>query len=107
MHSGLKVAAVLSALLLAGCSSEATATEAGEQFFNDFQAAEAAGWDVDMLQSLADGLPKSATVTGIADDDGDGLDDDGQVSVTEDGDWACVILPGKARDGNVSSGACS
>lgn len=107
MNSGLKVAAVVSAVLLAGCSSDATATEAGSQFLDGFQAVDAASWDIERLQTLANDLPEGARATGIVDDDSDGLDDDGRVSVTLDGDWACVTLPEAGTDGNVAGGACS
>ena len=63
--------------------------------------------DVETLETAATGLPDGAKVTGIVDEDGDGRDDDGLVSVTADGAWACVTLPKDGDDGDVGGGACS
>jgi hypothetical protein len=60
---------------------------------------------VDVLQESVDDLPGTPDVSGIVDDDGDGLDDDGNVDVHVNGETACLSV---ADDGDVdvTGGAC-
>jgi hypothetical protein len=60
---------------------------------------------VEVLQESVDDLPGSPDVSGIADDDGDGLDDDGEVEVRVNDEVACLTV---AEDGevDVTGGAC-
>jgi hypothetical protein len=60
---------------------------------------------VDVLQESVDDLPGTPDVSGIVDDDGDGLDDDGNVDVHVNGETACLSV---ADDGDVSvtGGSC-
>lgn len=57
--------------------------------------------------ATVDALPDAVTVTGVVDEDGDGFDDDGLVSLTTGGEWVCVELPHDGSDGSVTEGACS
>jgi hypothetical protein len=61
--------------------------------------------DVDVLQESVDDLPGDPEVTGIVDDDGDGVDDDGKVEVHVNSEVACMSV---AIDGDVdvTGGAC-
>ena len=61
---------------------------------------------VTVLQDAADDLPGDVDITGIADGDGDGRDDDGFVQVNVGGESACVTLPESGDDIDVSGGAC-
>ncbi len=61
---------------------------------------------VTVIQQVVKDLPGDPTVTGIADSNGDGLDDDGQIQVDQDGQSACVTLPPQGEDIQVTSGAC-
>jgi hypothetical protein len=60
---------------------------------------------VDSLQENADDIPGEPDISGIADEDGDGLDDDGKVEITVDDEVACMTI---ADDGgvDVTGGAC-
>ena len=60
---------------------------------------------VSVLQETVDDLPGTPDVSGIVDDDGDGLDDDGNVDVHVNGETACLSV---ADDGDVdvTGGAC-
>lgn len=60
---------------------------------------------VAVLQESVDDLPGSPDVSGITDDDGDGLDDDGAVEVRVNDEVACLTV---AEDGevDVTGGAC-
>jgi hypothetical protein len=60
---------------------------------------------VAILQESVDDLPGDPDITGITDDDGDGLDDDGKVEVRVNDEVACVSV---ATDGgvDVTGGAC-
>jgi hypothetical protein len=62
---------------------------------------------VEALREAADDLPGDVDVTGIADRDGDGVDDDGIVEVKVDDEFACVTLPESGDDIDVSGGRCS
>lgn len=61
---------------------------------------------VSVLRDVAKELPSSVTVSGIDDGNGDGLDDDGRVSVAYEGKNACVELPEQGRNATVRSGSC-
>lgn len=60
---------------------------------------------VSVLQESVDDLPGRPDVSGIVDDDGDGLDDDGAVEVHVNSEVACLTV---AEDGDVdvTGGAC-
>jgi hypothetical protein len=60
---------------------------------------------VEVLQESVDDIPGSPDVSGIADEDGDGLDDDGNVEVRFNDEVACLTV---AEDGevDVTGGAC-
>ena len=45
-----------------------------------------------VLQEAARDLPRSPTVTGISDANGDGRDDDGKLEIAVDDSYACVIV---------------
>jgi len=57
------------------------------------------------LDDAAEDLPGDPDVSGIADTDGDGLDDDGRVTITVEDQTACLVV---REDGEteVSSSAC-
>jgi hypothetical protein len=62
--------------------------------------------NIEALRTAAQDLPGDPEVTGIADDDGDGRDDDGYVQVNVGDESACVTLPESGDDIEVSGGAC-
>jgi hypothetical protein len=62
--------------------------------------------NVEVLRAAAEDLPGDPDVSRIADDDGDGRDDDGYVEVNVDDERACVTLPESGDDVDVSGGAC-
>jgi hypothetical protein len=108
MNLGRAACALLCTLLLAGCAGGDPAMDAAATFLAEVGDAEGSdGWAVETLESATAGFPDGTKVTGIVDDDGDGRDDDGRVSVTADGDWSCVTLPDGDEAGDVASGACS
>jgi hypothetical protein len=57
-----------------------------------------------VLQEAARDLPRSPTVTGLGDTNGDGRDDDGKLQITVDDSFACVVVTG--TDIDVSSDPC-
>ena len=61
---------------------------------------------VKAIQQAAEDLPGDPKVTGIEDGDGDGLDDDGKVQVTQDGKDACLSLSETGEDTTVDGGPC-
>ncbi len=61
---------------------------------------------VKAIQQAADDLLGDPEITGIEDGDGDGLDDDGKVQVTQDGSDVCVSLPETGEDTTVTDGPC-
>jgi hypothetical protein len=62
--------------------------------------------NVQVVQSAAADLPGDTEFIGIADDDGDGRDDDGYVQANVGDESACVTLPESGDDIDVSGGAC-
>jgi hypothetical protein len=62
--------------------------------------------NVEALRSAAEDLPGDPDITGIADADGDGRDDDGYVQADVGDESACVTLPETGDDIDVSGGAC-
>jgi hypothetical protein len=62
--------------------------------------------NVEALRAAAEDLPGDPEIGGIADDDGDGRDDDGYVQVNVGDENACVTLPESGDDIDVSGGAC-
>lgn len=60
---------------------------------------------VEVLQESVDDLPGEPDVSGIADDDGDGLDDDGNVEVRVNDEVACITVSEAGRV-DVTGGAC-
>ena len=61
---------------------------------------------VDALEEAADDVPGSPDIAGIADDDGDGVDDDGRVEVRVGDQVACVELPESGDEIDVTDDAC-
>ncbi|HEY3139637.1 MAG TPA: hypothetical protein VGJ86_00820 [Acidimicrobiales bacterium] len=61
---------------------------------------------VDVLQENVDDLPGKPKVTGIEDDDGDGMDDDGNLQVYVDDEIACVFVSDTGRV-DVTGGGCA
>ena len=61
---------------------------------------------VSVLQENADDVPGDPEVSGIADADGDGNDDDGQVELKVGDQAACVTVTSQ-NDVSVDDGACS
>ena len=57
-----------------------------------------------VLQEAARDLPRTPTVTGLGDTNGDGRDDDGKVEIAIDDSFACVVVTG--ADINVSGARC-
>ena len=62
--------------------------------------------NVEALREAAKDLPGDPEITGIADSDGDGRDDDGYVQAKVGDENACVTLPESGDDVDVSGGAC-
>jgi hypothetical protein len=61
---------------------------------------------IDALEEAADDVPGSPDIAGIADDDGDGVDDDGRVEVRVGDQVACVELPESGDEIDVTDDAC-
>lgn len=59
-----------------------------------------------VIQESVEELPGDPEVAGVADADGDGLDDDGLVEVRSDQQAACLTIPGSGDEIEVSGGAC-
>ena len=51
-----------------------------------------------VLQEAARDLPRSPTVTGLGDLNGDGRDDDGRLEIAIDDSYACVVIVGSDID---------
>src|SRR3954454_18724216 len=114
-----RLSAVLIAVLLvavAACSSDAkkTLNQAGARTAAEAMRAQLKAADlksgetvrsVAVLQNAADNIPGSPDISGIADANHDGKDDDGKVTVTVGSERACL----SAQDNgtvDVSDGAC-
>ena len=92
-------------------AGEAGARAAAEAFRASIKAQdtnEATGGvrNVEALREAANDLPGDPEITGIADSDGDGRDDDGYVQARVGDENACVTLPESGNDVDVSGGAC-
>lgn len=124
--------AVAFALLSVGCSSEtrddvgeaadsvgeeiedAAGTASASAVASSYAAAIRANSTVDDegarsivgLQESAADLPGEPEITGIEDTNGDGLDDDGQVSVMVGDQGACLILSETGEEIDINSEAC-
>jgi hypothetical protein len=61
--------------------------------------------EVASLQENVDDIPGDPDISGIADDDGDGLDDDGKIEITVDDEVACLTVA-EAGDVDVTGGSC-
>lgn len=61
---------------------------------------------VDAIEQAAEDLPGDPDITGIDDEDGDGLDDDGKVQVQVDDTYACLSLPESGEDTEVTGERC-
>lgn len=61
---------------------------------------------IEPLQAAAEDVPGGADITGIADENGDGVDDDGYVQVNVSDESACVTLPESGDEIDVSGRAC-
>ncbi|MCU1499720.1 MAG: hypothetical protein JWM47_3673 [Acidimicrobiales bacterium] len=58
------------------------------------------------IKEVIVGLPGDPDVTGNADADGDGQDDDGKLQANADESKACLSLPAQGEDAQVEDGAC-
>jgi hypothetical protein len=87
----------------ARASAEAFRTSLKAQ---DIEDANGGVRSVEALRSAAEDLPGDPDITGIADADGDGRDDDGYVQAKVGHESACVTLPVSGDDIDVSGGAC-
>lgn len=61
---------------------------------------------VKAIRQAAEDLPGDPTVTGIADGNGDGKDDDGKVQVEVGDHQSCLTLPTSGEDTKVTDGPC-
>lgn len=61
---------------------------------------------VEALEEAASDLPGSPEIDGIEDEDGDGRDDDGNVTVHVDDEVACLSIDEEGDDVDVTGGAC-
>jgi hypothetical protein len=123
MTKRLALASLLATLALAGCSRAEldTALQKGEKFVAEraavtaaetlrvtlIEKAEAAGVspeDVAFILKVSSSLP--GVQLAIADADGNGIDDDGRVTVSVMGAAACLQLPNLSQKGAASAGAC-
>jgi hypothetical protein len=62
--------------------------------------------NVDVLLETVDDLPGSPEITGIEDNDGDGIDDDGRLQATVDDEVACISVD-DSGDTDVDGGPCA
>lgn len=62
--------------------------------------------DIDVLQENADDVPGDPTVSGIADGNGDGKDDDGKVGLMVGDQSVCVVVTAQ-NDVSVEDGPCA
>ncbi len=62
---------------------------------------------IDALNKAAEDVPGSPDITGIADTDGDGTDDDGLLEVKVGDQVACVRLPESGNEIDVTDDACT
>jgi hypothetical protein len=60
-----------------------------------------------VIQDATAKAPGEVRTTGVADADGDGLDDDGLVEVEFNGAFACIRLPAQGTDTTVDDGHCA
>ncbi len=93
-------------------ANDATARAGAEAFRASLKAQETdddAGGvrKIEALQRAAEDVPGSPDVTGIADSDGDGIDDDGFVEVRVGNQVACVQLPESGNEIDVTDDACA
>jgi hypothetical protein len=93
-------------------AGEAGARAAAEAFRASLKAQETdddAGGvrQVEALNEAAEDLPGDPDVSGIADGNGDGIDDDGLVEITVGDEVACVTLPESGNEIDVTGGACA
>jgi hypothetical protein len=63
--------------------------------------------EIKALNRAADDTPGDPNVTGIADSDGNGVDDDGFVEVKVGDEVACVQLPESGDEIDVTDDACT
>lgn len=110
------VVAVIAAAALTSCGSsakrtvdEARARTAAEAVRAQLKAAQLkAGQtvrDMDVLRTAVERIPGSPTVTGLADANNDGKDDDGNVDIAVGKEHACVTAHDNGTV-DVTSGAC-
>lgn len=59
-----------------------------------------------VIQENIDDLPGEPEIVGVADDDGDGVDDDGRVEVRVDDQAACLTLGDVGEDADIDDEAC-
>jgi hypothetical protein len=123
----LAVAALGSALWLTACGDDSSAKDKAKDAASELDSAVDAGIargqaeifrqrakdlvrqgesldSMSVLQEAARDLPRSPTVTGLGDTNGDGRDDDGKIEIAIDDSYSCVIVSG--TDINVSGSRC-
>jgi hypothetical protein len=61
---------------------------------------------IEPLRAAAEDVPGDPDITGIADENGDGVDDDGYVQVNVSDQNACVTLPESGDEIDVAGGPC-
>jgi hypothetical protein len=93
-------------------TDEASARVAAEAFRGSIKAADlddarGGAREVALLQEKARDLPGDPVAEGIADGDGDGVDDDGLVEFVVGDGVACVTLPASGDAIEVTGGRCS
>jgi hypothetical protein len=121
------VLAIMSAAWLSGCGDDSSAADKARDAAGQVDSAVDAGLargqaeilrqrakdfvrqgesvaSMSVLQEAARDLPSNPTVTGLADANGDGLDDDGKLEITIDKSHACVMITG--TDIDVTSTRC-
>lgn len=91
---------------LAGCGG-ADVQDAADGYLSSVRTSSGGTPQVQDLMTAQDELPQSARLTGLSDDDGDEMDDDGLVALNLDGEWRCITLPDDDSEGDVSAGACA
>ena len=92
-----------------GCGYEDPAVGVADGLLTEMRDAQMVGdggRSMEQLVLARAGLANGGKALGIADAGGDALDDDGLLTVTSAGEYACVRLPNYLREGAVVGGAC-
>jgi len=108
---GLVVVVVAAIATACDAANDATARAGAEAFRLSLKAQDTDDdrggvREIVALNKAAEDTPGSPNVTGIADSDGDGVDDDGFVEVKVGDQVACVQLPKSGNKVDVTDDAC-